>query len=69
MARPGREMLEARIGYTFRDKELIDEGEKSQRYVDYIDSRTTTQNVAKVINELTPAQRERVRKVMEIEKR
>lgn len=57
------------VRQTLTDKELIDEGEKSQRYVDYIDSRTTTQNVAKVINELTPAQRERVRKVMEIEKR
>lgn len=54
---------------TLNDKELIDEGEKSQRYIDYVDAQQTIKNVDKVINQLTPAQRERVRKVMEIEKR
>lgn len=61
--------LQTAVRQTLTDKELIEEGEKTQRYVDYIDAETTTRNVEKVINELTPAQRERVRKVMEIEKR
>ena len=51
------------------DKELIDEGEKSQRYIDFVDASDTTKNVDKVINQLTPAQRARVSKVMEIEKK
>jgi tripartite-type tricarboxylate transporter receptor subunit TctC len=51
------------------DKELIDEGEKSQRYIDFVDASNTTKNVDKVINQLTPEQRARVSKVMEIEKK
>lgn len=54
---------------TLTDKELIEEGEKSQRYIDYVDAAATTKNVDKVINQLTPAQRARVSKVMEIEKK
>lgn len=51
------------------DKAVVAEGEKSQRYIDYADMATTTKNVNKVINELTPAQAERVRKVTAIEKK
>ncbi len=51
------------------DKELMEEGEKSQRYIDFVDAAATTKNVDKVINQLTPAQRARVSKVTEIEKK
>ncbi len=51
------------------DREVVEEGEKSQRYIDYADSSVTTKNVDKVVNQLTPSQRERVRKIVEIEKK
>ena len=61
--------IQEAVRATLTDKELVDEGEKSQRYIDYFDMAVTTRNVDKVINQLTPEQRERVRKVMEIEKK
>lgn len=64
-----RAFLQEAARLTLTDKELIAEGEKSQRYIDYFDAETTSKNVDKVINQLTTEQRARVRKVMEIEKR
>ncbi len=69
-------MPSARLAYlqeaarlTLTAKDLMEEGEKTQRYIDYADADSTTKNVDKVVNQLTPAQRERVRKIVEIEKK
>ena len=51
------------------DPVVIAEGEKSQRYIDYVDAAATTINVDKVVNQLTPEQSERVRAIIEIEKK
>ncbi len=61
--------LSEAIKLMLTDREVVEEGEKSQRYIDYADGGATTRNVDKVVNQLTPAQRERVRKILEIEKK
>lgn len=64
MARPGREMLEARIGYTFRDKELIDEalthvsvslpGGKSYQRLEYLGDRVLGLVISEMLFEAFP---------------
>jgi len=60
-------MAQARLEYlrvvmkdALADPQLIAEGEKSQRYVDYIDADRTMQLVKRAITNVTPAQKKRV---------
>jgi arginine/ornithine N-succinyltransferase beta subunit len=49
---------------TLADPQLRSEGEKTQRYIDYIDAEKTMQNVKRAISDITPAQKKRVQTVL-----
>jgi len=56
--------INAAIGRAMKDPQLLAEGEKSQRYVDFIDAETTRQSIHKAIGGLTPEQKKRVQSVL-----
>jgi tripartite-type tricarboxylate transporter receptor subunit TctC len=64
-------MAPARIEYlrsvmrdTLADEKLKAEGEKTQRYIDYIDAEKTMQIVKRAVTDVTPAQKKRVQTVL-----
>lgn len=64
-------MAPARLAYlrsvmkeTLADPQLKAEGEKSQRYIDYIDAEQTMRHVKKAITDVTPEQKKRVQTVL-----
>lgn len=64
-------MAPARLNYlrkimtdTLADPQLRSEGEKTQRYIDYIDADKTMQNVKRAITDVTPAQKKRVQTIL-----
>jgi len=56
--------INAAIGRAMKDPQLLAEGEKSQRYVDFIDPETTRKSVHKAIGGLTPEQKKKVMSVL-----
>lgn len=52
--------MQKAVAEVLTDKEVVAEGEKRQRYIDFEDAETTRKRVVKVLQDLTPAQRERV---------
>ncbi len=65
------EMLPARLSFlqeaakkALTDRELIAEGHRSRRIVDFQDPATTTKMAISVVSSLTPEQRERIRAVV-----
>ncbi len=56
--------LRAMIKDTLADPKLRAEGEKTQRYIDYIDADKTMQNVRRAISDITPAQKKRVQAIL-----
>ena len=46
------------------DPALLAEGEKTQRYVGYLDAETTRRNIFKIVRDLTPAQTARVKDIV-----
>lgn len=56
--------INAAIGRTMKNPQMIAEGEKSQRYVDFIDAETTRKSIHKAIGGLTPDQKKRVLSVL-----
>ena len=46
------------------DQALIAEGERTQRYVDYVDGDTTRAAVLKVVQATTPEQRQRIKDIL-----
>lgn len=64
-------MAPARLDYlrtvvkdALADPKLMAEGEKSQRYVDYIDAEKTMQAVRRAISDVTPEQKKRVQSIL-----
>jgi hypothetical protein len=43
---------------------LVAEGEKSQRYINYLDAATTRKNAQDVVTDITPEQRKRVQAIL-----
>ncbi|MDP4594873.1 MAG: tripartite tricarboxylate transporter substrate-binding protein [Beijerinckiaceae bacterium] len=61
---PGRlKVLQDAIGAVLTDKDIIAMGEKSRRYIDYVDAAQTRKNIATVVN-VTPEEKARIRKVL-----
>jgi tripartite-type tricarboxylate transporter receptor subunit TctC len=56
--------LQAAVKSTLTDPVLLAEGEKSQRYIDYLDAATTRRNAQDVVSEPTPQQRKRVQDII-----
>ncbi len=56
--------LQAAVKTTLTDPALLAEGEKSQRYIDFLDAATTRRNAQDVVSELTPPQRKRVQDII-----
>lgn len=58
------ELLRIALKATLTSPAVVAEGEKTQRYVNYLDSAATMANVRKVLNDPTPAQKKRVKEVI-----
>lgn len=58
------EYLRAIVKDTLADPKLRAEGEKTQRYIDYIDAEKTMQAVRRAITDVTPAQKKRVQSIL-----
>jgi tripartite-type tricarboxylate transporter receptor subunit TctC len=56
--------LQAAVKATLNDPALVAEGEKSQRYIDYLDAATTQKNARDVVTDITPEQRKRVQDIL-----
>jgi tripartite-type tricarboxylate transporter receptor subunit TctC len=56
--------LQQAVRETLSDVALIAEGEKSQRYIDYIDAATTRQNALDVVTNITAEQKARVQAIL-----
>lgn len=56
--------LQASVKKMLTDPALIAEGEKTQRYIDFMDAEKTRQMAVATVSALTPDQKERVKKVM-----
>jgi tripartite-type tricarboxylate transporter receptor subunit TctC len=62
---PGRlAALQAAVKETLNDPALIAEGEKSQRYIDYLDAAATRRNAQDVVSDISPEQRKRVQDIL-----
>jgi tripartite-type tricarboxylate transporter receptor subunit TctC len=57
-------VLHTAVKKALTDPDLIAEGEKSQRYVDYEDAETTRKRANAVVTELTPEQKARVKGIL-----
>jgi tripartite-type tricarboxylate transporter receptor subunit TctC len=60
MAAPRLAFLQAAVRQTLTDPQLIADGERSQRYIDYLDAETTRKNALAVVTNITPEQKQRV---------
>jgi tripartite-type tricarboxylate transporter receptor subunit TctC len=56
--------LQTAMAKTLRDPVLVAQGEKTQRYIDFVDADTTRAAVSKTVNDVTPDQRARVKKLV-----
>jgi len=62
---PGRlATLRAAVKETLSEPRLIAEGERSQRYVDYLDAGATHKNAQAVVTDISPEQRKRVQDIL-----
>jgi tripartite-type tricarboxylate transporter receptor subunit TctC len=56
--------LQAAVKATLNDPALLAEGEKSQRYINYLDADTTRQNARDVVSNISPEQRKRIQDIL-----
>jgi tripartite-type tricarboxylate transporter receptor subunit TctC len=56
--------LQAAVKETLNDPALVAEGEKSQRYIDYLDAASTRKNAQDVVINISPEQRKRVQDIL-----
>jgi tripartite-type tricarboxylate transporter receptor subunit TctC len=56
--------LQAAVKETLQKPALVAEGEKSQRYIDYLDAVTTRKNAQDVVTDIGPQQRKRVQDIL-----
>ena len=60
--------LQAAVKETLHNPQLIAEGEKMERIIEYLDAASTQRNVAAVVGGVTPEQKARVMKLLSSEK-
>ena len=56
--------LEAAVKKTLTDPALVAEGERSQRYIDYLAADVTRKNALTVVTDITPEQKKRVQDIL-----
>jgi tripartite-type tricarboxylate transporter receptor subunit TctC len=56
--------LQAAVKQTLNEPALIAEGERSQRYIDYLNAAATRKNAQDVVSNITPEQRKRVQDIL-----
>ncbi len=56
--------LQQAVAKTLQEPALIKEGEKTQRYIDFVDADATRKGVLKVVSEITPQQRKLVQSII-----
>jgi tripartite-type tricarboxylate transporter receptor subunit TctC len=56
--------LQGVVKKTLTDPEVVEEGEKSKRYIDFVEADATRKGVLRVVTELTPEQSKRVKKIL-----
>ncbi|HEY4403073.1 MAG TPA: tripartite tricarboxylate transporter substrate-binding protein, partial [Xanthobacteraceae bacterium] len=56
--------LQAAVRQTLNEPALVAEGEKSQRYIDYLDAATTRKNAQDVVTNISAEQRKRVQDIL-----
>jgi tripartite-type tricarboxylate transporter receptor subunit TctC len=56
--------LQAAVKETLNEPALLAEGEKSQRYIDYLDAATTRKNARDVVSDITAQERKRVQDIL-----
>jgi tripartite-type tricarboxylate transporter receptor subunit TctC len=62
---PGRlATLQAAVKETLNAPALVAEGEKSQRYINYLDAGATRRNAQEVVSDISPEQRKRVQDIL-----
>lgn len=61
---PRLAFLQDAVKKVLNDKAVIDEGEKTQRYIDYVDPEKTRAAVLAVVKNLSADQKERVKKIL-----
>jgi tripartite-type tricarboxylate transporter receptor subunit TctC len=62
---PGRlAYLRAAVKETLNDPALLAEGERSQRYIDYLDAEATRKNAQDVVTNIRPEQKKRVQDIL-----
>jgi tripartite-type tricarboxylate transporter receptor subunit TctC len=62
---PGRlATLRAAVKETLNEPALVAEGERSQRYIDYLDAGATHRNAQAVVTDISPEQRKRVQDIL-----
>ncbi len=57
-------ILRAAVKSALSDPQLMAEGEKTQRYIDFIDAEPTRKATVSVVTDITPAQKQRVREII-----
>jgi tripartite-type tricarboxylate transporter receptor subunit TctC len=58
--------LQAAVRKALTDPALVADGEKSQRYIDFVDADPTRKSTLKVVADITPEQKERVKKIVAV---
>jgi tripartite-type tricarboxylate transporter receptor subunit TctC len=56
--------LQAAVKQTLNEPALIAEGERSQRYIDYLEAAATRKNAQDVVSNISPEQRKRVQDIL-----
>jgi tripartite-type tricarboxylate transporter receptor subunit TctC len=56
--------LRAAVKETLNDPALLAEGERSQRYIDYLDAEATRRNAQDVVTNISPEQKKRVQDIL-----
>jgi hypothetical protein len=56
--------LQAAVKKALSDPALIAQGERAQSYIDYLDAEPTREEALKVVEAITPEQRERVKEIL-----
>lgn len=56
--------LQAAVKRTLTDPQVVADGERSQRYIDYLDAETTRKNALAVVTNITPEQKQRVQAML-----
>ena len=58
--------MQAAVKKALTDPDVVAEGERTQRYIDFQDAETTRKRALAVVAEVTPEQRKRVNEILNL---